>query len=149
VIGERALKAILVLIATYHVVTGLLALVAPDTFFEQIGHYGVENSHYVGDVGAFILAFGIALGIAVVRPAWRAPLLWLGALWYGLHPINHAFDTGEAKSGERGWGDTALIAFGGIASAWLARVSERLSRDSDEKGASRGLPPTQTGGGVG
>ena len=131
-IGERALKAILVLIAAYHVVTGLLALLAPDTFFEQIGHYGVENSHYVGDVGAFILAFGIALGIAVVRPAWRAPLLWLGALWYGLHAVNHAFDTGEAKSDLRGWSDTALIAFGGIASAWLARVSEGLSRESQE-----------------
>jgi len=147
-IGERALKAILVLIAVYHVVTGLLALVAPDTFFEQIGHYGLENSHYVGDVGAFILAFGIALGIAVVRPAWRAPLLWLGALWYGLHAINHAFDTGEAKSEARGWSDTALIAFGGIASAWLARVSERLSRDSYDEDPPREVPPTRPGGGV-
>ncbi len=78
-IGERALRAILVVIAVYHVVTGVLALLAPDTFFDQIGHYGVENSHYVGDVGAFMLAFGVAIGIAVVRPAWRAPLLWLGA----------------------------------------------------------------------
>jgi hypothetical protein len=123
---ERALRAVLALVAAYHVVTGFLALVAPDTFFEEIGQYGIENSHYVGDVGAFVLAFGIALGIAVVRPAWRAPLLWLGALWYGLHAINHAFDTGEARSEGRGWGDTLLIAFGGLAAAWLARVSERL-----------------------
>src|SRR6188472_3079703 len=102
-IGERTLKLVLGFIAAYHVATGLLALVAPDTFFDQIGHYGVENSHYVGDVGAFLLAFGVALAIAVVRPAWRAPLLWLGALWYGFHAINHAFDTGEARSDERGW----------------------------------------------
>ena len=94
------------MVAVYHVAIGLLALVAPDTFFDQIGHYGVENSHYVGDVGAFILAFGVAIGIAVFRPAWRAPLLWLGALWYGFHAINHAFDTGEAKSEARGWADT-------------------------------------------
>ena len=147
-IGERALKVILVLIAAYHVVTGLLALLAPDKFFEQIGHYGVENSHYVGDVGAFILAFGIALGIAVVRPAWRAPLLWLGALWYGLHAVNHAFDTGEAKSDLRGWSDTALIAFGGIASAWLARVSERLSRESQEGRAAADVS-TRSGGEAG
>lgn len=126
-ISERALKAVLVVIAAYHVATGLLALVAPDTFFDQIGHYGVENSHYVGDVGAFMLAFGVAVAIAVVRPSWRAPILWLGALWYGFHAINHAFDTGEAKSEGRGWGDTFAIAFGGVASAWLARVSERLS----------------------
>jgi hypothetical protein len=135
---ERALKAVLAVVAAYHVVTGALALVTPNTFFEEIGNYGVENSHYVGDVGAFVLAFGIALGIAVVRPAWRAPLLWLGALWYGLHAINHAFDTGEARSEGRGWADTLLIAFGALASAWLARVSERLQGEvpADDQGNS-------------
>jgi hypothetical protein len=125
---ERTLKGILALVAAYHIATGALALLAPDTFFDEIGHYGLENSHYVGDVGAFILAFGIALAIAVVRPSWRAPLLWLGALWYGIHAINHLFDTGEARSEGRGWADTLLIALGAAASAWLARLSERLNR---------------------
>jgi len=123
---ERTLKVVLTLVAAYHVITGALALVAPDTFFEEIGRYGIENSHYVGDVGAFVIAFGIALGIAVIRPAWRAPLLWLGALWYGFHALNHAFDTGEARTEGRGLADTLLIAFGALAAAWLARVSERL-----------------------
>lgn len=126
-ISEKALKAVLVVIAAWHVVTGAMALVVPDTFFDQIGHYGIENSHYVGDVGAFMLAFGVAVAIAVVKPSWRAPILWLGALWYGFHAINHAFDTGEAKSEARGWSDTLLIAFGAVAAAWLARVSERLN----------------------
>ncbi len=134
---ERALRAVLAVVAAYHVVTGGIALVAPDTFFDEIGKYGVENSHYVGDVGAFILAFGVALAIAVVRPAWRAPLLWLGALWYGFHAINHAFDTGEARSEGRGWADTLLIAFGAVASAWLARVSERMNRESEPTGGVR------------
>jgi hypothetical protein len=126
-VTERVLQAVLGFVAAYHVATGLLALVAPDTFFDQIGHYGIENSHYVGDVGAFMLAFGVAVGISVVRPSWRAPILWLGALWYGFHAINHAFDTGEAKSEGRGWGDTIAILFGAVASGWLARVSERLN----------------------
>ena len=134
---ERALKAVLAIVAAYHVITGGLALVAPGTFFEEIGRYGVENSHYVGDVGAFVLAFGIALAIAVVRPGWRAPLLWLGALWYGLHAINHAFDTGEARSEGRGWADTLLIAFGAVAAAWLARVSERLGRNGESAAGAR------------
>ena len=133
-IGERTLRAVLVLVAAYHVVTGALALIAPDTFFDQIGHYGVENSHYVGDVGAFILAFGVAVGISVVRPSWRAPILWLGALWYGFHALNHAFDTGEAKSEGRGWGDTAAIALGAVGAAWLARVSERINRENTPQG---------------
>jgi hypothetical protein len=127
VIGERTLKAVLAFVAAYHVVLGLMQLFAPGTFFDEIGNYGVENSHYIGDVGAFTLGFGIAVGIAVVRPAWRAPLLWLGALWYGLHALNHAFDTGEARSEGRGWGDTLLIALGAAGAAWLARVSERLN----------------------
>lgn len=132
-ISERALKAVLFVIALWHIVTGGMALVAPDTFFEQIGHYGIENSHYVGDVGAFMLAFGVAAAISIRRASWRAPILWLGALWYGFHAINHAFDTGEAKSEARGWGDTIAIAFGGVAAAWLARVSERLNaRDEQE-----------------
>jgi hypothetical protein len=136
-IGERTLQAVLAVVAAYHAIVGLLALVAPDTFFDQIGHYGLENSHYVGDVGAFLLAFGVAVAIAVVRPSWRAPLLWLGALWYGFHAINHAFDTGEAKSEGRGWTDTLLIAFGAVGAAWLARVSERLNRESGLEGGSR------------
>lgn len=133
-ISEKAMKAVLAVIAAYHVVIGMLALVAPDTFFDQIGNYGIENSHYVGDVGAFILALGVAVGIAVVRPSWRAPVLWLGALWYGFHAINHAFDTGEAKSDERGWGDTLLIAFGAVAAAWLARVAERMNAATGRAG---------------
>jgi hypothetical protein len=56
----------------------------------------------------------------------------LGALWYGFHAINHAFDTGEAKSEARGWSDTLLLAFGGVAAAWLARVSERLNAVTHE-----------------
>jgi hypothetical protein len=128
---EKILKIILALLAAYHLVTGAMALIAPDTFFKEIGMYGVENSHYVGDVGAFILAFGVALTIAVVRPSWRAPLLWLGALWYGFHAINHAFDTGEARSEGRGWGDTVAIALGALISAWLARVSERLAEKTN------------------
>jgi hypothetical protein len=134
-IGERALRAILTVLAVYHVVTGFIALAFPDTFFEQIGHYGIENSHYVGDVGAFLLAYGVAIGIAVLRPAWRAPLLWLGAIWYGFHALNHAFDTGEAKSEARGWSDTILLALGGVGAAWLARVSERLGREARGGGA--------------
>lgn len=134
VIGERALKAILLFVAAFQIALGALALIAPDTFFDEIGSYGIENSHYVGDVGAFTLAFGLAVGISAWRVSWRAPILWLAAIWYGLHAVNHAFDTGEAKSEGRGWGDTLLIAFGALAAAWLARVSERLSAASERAG---------------
>lgn len=136
-LSERALRAILAFVALFHIALGGLALIAPDTFFEQIGTYGIENSHYVGDVGAFTTAFGIAVGISVWRASWRPAILWLGAVWYALHAVNHAFDTGEAKSEGRGWADTISIAFGAVGAAWLARVAERLnaarSRTSSEE----------------
>jgi hypothetical protein len=133
---EKALKAILVVIAAYHVAMGALALLAPETFFEEIGTYGVENAHYIGDVGSFFVAFGAAAGIAVARPAWRAPILWLGALWYGFHALNHLFDTDEARSEAKGWVDTILLAFGALGAAWLARVAERLGRKTTAPTAS-------------
>ena len=105
-------------------------MVAPDTFFDDIGRYGIENSHYVGDVGAFTLASGIALLIAASRPSWRVPVLGFLALWYGLHAINHAFDTGEARSDARGWADTLLLAFGAAFASYLAWVSARLQEGS-------------------
>ncbi|MDQ2939259.1 MAG: DUF4345 family protein [Actinomycetota bacterium] len=132
--SKRSLQVALALIGVFNAATGALALIAPDTFFDQIGTYGVENSHYVGDVGAFVLAYGIALLIAIRVPSWRVPVLALGAIYYGLHALNHVFDTGEARSEARGWGDTIAIAFGGLLLAYLARVSARLGGESRSGG---------------
>jgi hypothetical protein len=125
-VTERSLQVVLALLGAINAGLGALALIAPDTFFDQIGKYGVENSHYVGDVGAFTLAYGLALLVAIRVPSWRVPVLALGAIWFGFHALNHAFDTGQARSEARGWGDTIAIAAGGVLLAYLARVSARL-----------------------
>jgi hypothetical protein len=125
-VTERSLQVVLALLGAINAGLGALALIAPDTFFDQIGKYGVENSHYVGDVGAFTLAYGLGLLIAIRLPSWRVPVLALGAIWFGFHALNHAFDTGEARSQARGWADTIGIAAGGLLLAYLARVSARL-----------------------
>ena len=64
-VSEGALRAILLVAGLYKLALGLLALVAPGTFFDEIGRYGVENLHYVGDVGAFQLAAGVGLLVAL------------------------------------------------------------------------------------
>lgn len=125
---ESTFRAVLIVIAAYHVVNGLLALLAPGTFYEEIGRYGVENSHYVGDVGAFYLAAGFGLGVAVLRPEWRVPILLVGAVWYGFHALNHLFDTDEARSSARGWADTMLLALAAGGSAYLAGAAASLDR---------------------
>ena len=120
------MRAVLVVLGVVQVASGALALVAPGTFYDEVGRYGVENQHYVGDVGAFVLAFGIAVLIAAQRPAWRVPVLLVGALWSGLHAINHAFDVGDARSDARGIVDTIYIGLGALLYAYLAWVAARL-----------------------
>ena len=143
VLTERTLRWTLAVTGAYHVVTGLLALVAPDTFFDDIGRYGIENTHYVGDVGSFILAIGFALLIAAFRPQWRVPILGLTAIWYGVHAVNHVFDVDEARSDARGWLDTALLALGSALAAYLAWASARLTGlDTAAPGSSHRRPPT-------
>ena len=135
VISERAMRAVLVVLGALNAVSGAMALIVPNTFFDQVGRYGVENSHYVGDVGAFVLAFGIAVLIAAGRPSWRVPVLALGALWYGFHAINHLFDVGEARTDARGIFDTVYIAIGAVLFGWLAwgaGTPGRLAIDDEE-----------------
>jgi hypothetical protein len=122
---ESAMRLTLVLAGVINLALGLLALIAPGTFFDEIGRYGIENSHYVGDIGAFQAA-GLGLLLAVNRPAWRAPLLWVGVIWFGLHALNHLFDIGEARTDARGAFDTAALALVAALTAYLARQAERL-----------------------
>jgi len=126
VISERALKAVLIVLGVVQAASGALALVAPGTFFDEVGRYGVENKHYVGDVGAFVLAFGIAVLVAAQRPSWRVPVLALGALWSGLHVVNHVFDVGEARSDARGVFDAVYLGIVGLLYAYLAWAAARL-----------------------
>ena len=125
---ERTLRLVVGALAVFHLAEGLWMLLAPGSFFDTIGRYGLENTHYVGDLGAFVTAYGLALVVAVGRPTWRAPLLAVGALWYALHAINHLFDIDEARSTERGLADTILLALGAGLLAWLAAVADRAAQ---------------------
>jgi hypothetical protein len=54
-------------------------------------------------------------------------MLTLGAIWYGLHALNHLFDTDEARSQARGWIDTLLLTGGAFTLAWLATAAGRIT----------------------
>jgi len=129
--SERTIRVVLGVVGVYGVLLGGLALIAPGTFFEEIGRYGVENEHYVGDNGAFTLAYGLLAFVAISRPTWRVPILWVGAAWFGLHALNHVFDVGQATSDFRGITDTVLIALVAIALGWLAALISRGQADAD------------------
>ena len=123
--NERVLRIGLIAFGTLNLALGALMTLAPGEFYEKIGEYGVENGHYIGDVGAFYVAAGVGLLLAVGRPSWRAPLLVVSTIWYGLHAVNHLIDIDEAAKEGRGIADTVLLVLGTLALAWLAREATR------------------------
>jgi hypothetical protein len=127
-LDERTLRIVVGALGAFHLLEGAWMFFAPASFFDTIGRYGLANTHYVGDLGAFVLAYGVALLLAVGRPSWRAPLLAIGALWYAAHAVNHLFDVGEARSEARGIADTVLLALGAGLLAWLAAIADRGAR---------------------
>jgi hypothetical protein len=131
-VSESTLRLAIAVVAAVNLATGLFAAVAPGTFFEEVGPYGAENGHYVGDIGAFYLAAGAGLVVAVVRPSWRVPMLGMAAFWWALHALNHLGDIDEATSDGKGITDTLLIAAGAAAIGYLGWVAsrEQVSRDS-------------------
>lgn len=127
---EPALRATLWIIAGIQLVLGLMMLLVPGTFFDEVGRYGLRNDHYIGDVGAFYLASAFGLGMAAARASWRVPILAVGAVWYALHALNHLFDIGQAASDGRGVLDTILLALVALGSWYLASESRRLQGEA-------------------
>jgi hypothetical protein len=127
-VSEPTLRAVLYAVAAFHLGLGLLMAISPDTFFDEVGPYGIQNDHYIGDVAAFYLAAGAGVLVSARRPGWREPLLVVGAIWYGLHALNHLVDIEEASSDAKGIFDTIALAIGALGSLYLARASARLAR---------------------
>lgn len=127
--SEGTLRLTLWVVAAIQIALGLLGLLAPGTFFDEIGPYGVQNDHYIGDLGAFNFAAGFGVAMAAMRPEWRVPILVVGAVWNGVHALNHLFDIGEASSDAKGTFDTVSLALLAAGSAYLASVSARLRRE--------------------
>ena len=127
-LDDRNLRTVVGALGIFHLLLGLYMFFFPASFYARIGTYGVENSHYVGDVASFVLAIGVGLMLAAGRPSWRAPVLSVTALWYGFHALNHLFDIGEARSTARGTIDFLLLAIGCGLLAWLALAAERANQ---------------------
>jgi hypothetical protein len=94
--SERVLVIALIVIGVYHLALGALMVLAPDTFFEEIGPFGVQNDHYIHDVATYNLAAGVVSLVAVRRPSWRLPVLVFLVLQFALHTVNHLVDIDEA-----------------------------------------------------
>ena len=119
------MRALLGAFAAVQVVIGALLWLTPGFFFETIGPYGPRNDHYMGDTATWYLANGAALAVAVRRESWRLPVLFLLAVQYALHSVNHLLDVGEADPGWLGPANLVALALATALLAWMLRDAAR------------------------
>src|SRR4051812_3936322 len=127
------LRPLLALLGIYHLLLGIVMVIAPRTFFDQFAHYGAYNDHYIRDVATFYLALGAVMLVAVARTAWQVPVLAFATLQYALHALNHVWDVGDAHPGWVGPGNLVALVLIGVLTGWLLRGG----RVRDERGAGR------------
>lgn len=119
--------------AAYQLAIGLFQVVAPGTFFEEVGPFGVQNDHYIRDNASWELALGLALVVAVRVPSWRVPVLALAVAHFALHSVNHFVDIGEAEPGWLGVADAVSLSIGTLL-LWALLAGARR-RDAAGRGA--------------
>ena len=122
------MKALLALFGAVQLVLGLLLWITPGFFFDEIGPYGARNDHYMGDLGTWYIALGVAALVAVRRPRWRVPVLALALVQNTLHVLNHAIDVGEADPEWLGPVNLVLIALTSVLLAWMLNAARDPAR---------------------
>jgi uncharacterized membrane protein len=119
------MRALLYAFAAVQVIIGGLLWLAPGFFFEEIGPYGPRNDHYMGDTATWYLASGAALLVAARRSAWRVPVLFLVAVQYALHSLNHLLDVGEADPRWLGPANLVSLLLATALLGWMLREAAR------------------------
>jgi uncharacterized membrane protein len=104
----RSLSRLLIaFVGLTDVLAGISLLITPVWFFERVGHFAPFNQHYEGDAGAFVLAIGVGLMMAAVRPAGADGLVVVAMLASLLHLANHIY--ASLGSGAT-WSGTVIVA---------------------------------------
>lgn len=123
--GDDVVRIGLVVFGLYLVGVALFAVLAPGTFFDELGRFGPRNGHYIHDVAAFQGADGLLLLLAAHRPAWQVPALVVASLQFSLHAVSHLVDIADA---DPEW--VGVVEFVGlaVASAVLVWLLVHVSR---------------------
>jgi hypothetical protein len=118
--GRRDVVAPLILIfAAIELATGAWMLIAPGSFFDNVGPFGSSNPHYTRDAGTFTLSLGLVLAIAYVRPGWRLGAVGYAFFQFLFHSVNHLVDIDKAHPHRYGPLDFASLAVGAAVLGWL------------------------------
>ena len=103
----RYVEVILIVFGLYSVVLGLFMAVAPGTFFDTVGSFGLRNDHYIFDNASFEFPLGLMLLASLRWPSWRVPALAFATLHWGLHALSHIIDPHHAAGESVGWIEAA------------------------------------------
>ena len=109
----------LIAIGLYLVSISLLMIVSPGTFYEEIGPFNERSDHYIRDGATFGMALGILALLAVRRPSWRVPTVFVLLLNFIFHALNHLADINEADPAWLGPADFLGLAAGSALLAWM------------------------------
>jgi hypothetical protein len=93
----------LIVFGVYALTVGLFMMLAPGTFFDTLGNFGVRNDHYIFDVATFEVPQGLMLLAAVRWTSWRVPALAFATLHWALHAISHIIDPHHGAGDWIGW----------------------------------------------
>jgi hypothetical protein len=122
------MRQALFLLAGVQLFLGLFLVIAPGTFVDKLANYGSgADDHFLRDVGTFYLAMGAALQLAVRRPSWRVPVLFLVTLQYALHTINHLIDIGNTDPGWLGPFNFLSLLLLTVVTGWVLGGAARLA----------------------
>ena len=132
--NESRLRAILLVLAVYHLLLGALMFFAPKAFYDTLGKFPPENLHYIKDTGTFYIALGVVFFVSARRRSWRTPVLVFAALEYAIHAINHLVDVSKASSDLLGWFDFFAISFIALILAALASFAWRVQPEPEGDG---------------
>jgi hypothetical protein len=123
------MRQALLLLAGVQLFLGLFLVIAPGTFVDKLAKYGSgADDHFLRDVGTFYLAMGTALLLAVRRPSWRVPVLFLVTLQYVLHTVNHLIDIGNTNPGWLGPFNFLSLLLLTVVTGWVLGGAARLGR---------------------
>lgn len=128
-LDEKRIRQALVLLAAVQLFLGAFLVIAPGTFVDKLAPYGSgADDHFLRDLGTFYLAMGAALLLAVRRVSWRVPVLFLIALQYAIHTINHLIDIADTDPSWLGpFNFVSLLMLTAI-TAWVLAGAARLGR---------------------
>lgn len=98
---------VLLVVAISQLVPGVLAILAPEVFYEQLGPYPPRNDHFIRDLGSWQIALGLAALAAWRMPPLRVPVLGVLAVQYTLHAVSHLIDVDRS---DPSWNGPVVLA---------------------------------------